>query len=154
MPISTAEADQGASIQRMRRAATTWSVVLFALVVALAGLLVFSISRYEQLQDRLAVKFPVNQAWNSAQLELELERFLTAMLQFGSGTPGMDTNQLLERFDVLWSRVDLYKSGRLAEAIANDPSTKATLSGLRALLEQVDHGVQPYSRRTCLRRSR
>ena len=141
MPISTAETDQGASIQRMRRAATTWSVVLFALVVALAGLLVFSISRYEQLQDRLAVKFPVNQAWNSAQLELELERFLTAMLQFGSGTPGMDANQFLERFDVLWSRVDLYKSGRLAEAIANDPSTKATLTGLRALLEEVDHGV-------------
>ena len=141
MPISTAEADQGASIQRMRRAATTWSVVLFALVVALAGLWCSRFPATNDCRSRLAVKFPVNQALNSAQLELELERFLTAMLQFGSGRLAWTRTRLLERFDVLWSRVDFYKSGRLAKAIANDPSTKATLSGLRALLEQVDHGV-------------
>lgn len=138
MVIPAAEADQDASIHRLRRAATTWSVVLFALVLAFAGLLVFSITRYEQLQDRLTVRFPVNQAWNSAQLELEMERFLTALLQFGGGAPGIDDTRLLEHFDILWSRVEMYKSGRLAAVIAESTSTKQMLAGLRQLLEVVD----------------
>ncbi len=138
MTSSAADVDQDASIRRLRRAATTWSVILFALVLAFAGLLVFSITRYEQLQDRLTVKFPVNQAWNSAQLELEMERFLTALLQFGGGTPEIDGTRLLEHFDVLWSRVEMYKSGRLAAVIAESAATKQMLAGLRELLEVVD----------------
>ncbi len=138
MITTSAEADQGASIQRLRRTATAWSVVLFALVLALAGLLVFSITRYEQLQDRLNVKFSVNQAWNSAQLELEMERFLLAVLQYGSGTSSFDAAELQKRFDLLWSRVDMYRSGRLGAAIADQPETMDLIEGLRGLLDASD----------------
>jgi signal transduction histidine kinase/ActR/RegA family two-component response regulator len=125
-------------IHRRRRTTATWPVILFLLVLALAGLLVFSIERYERLQDRMAIKVPINRVWNSSQLEVELARFLNTLLRYGGGEAGVASDRLLEHFEVLWSRIGRYQEGALARAIADDPASRLPVTGLLALLPSVE----------------
>ncbi|MEK0083604.1 ATP-binding protein [Benzoatithermus flavus] len=125
-------------IGRLRRSATAWAVGLFALVLAMAGLLVASILRYEDLQKRMDVRLPEASVWHSAQVEVEIARFLDALLRFGSDEKTGNADELRERFEVLWSRIDLYRAGNLAVAIANRPDYRQLVDELQALLEATD----------------
>jgi signal transduction histidine kinase/DNA-binding NarL/FixJ family response regulator len=128
-------------IDRLRRSATIWAIGLFVLVLAMAGLLVASILRYEQLQDRASISSPENAVWNSAQAELELARFLDALLLYGSGAPEGDAARVRDHFELLWSRVGLYQSGVLATAIAGRPDYLQLIEELLAALTATDAGL-------------
>jgi signal transduction histidine kinase/CheY-like chemotaxis protein/HPt (histidine-containing phosphotransfer) domain-containing protein len=121
----------------LRRSATAWAVGLFVLVLALAGLLVAAILRYEDLRSRMDVRLPENAVWHSAQVEVEIAHFLNALLRLGSEPKG-DTAAVRERFEVLWSRINLYKTGFLATTIAPRPGFRQLLAEFEGLLEATD----------------
>ncbi|MBU8539244.1 putative bifunctional diguanylate cyclase/phosphodiesterase [Falsiroseomonas tokyonensis] len=78
--------------------------------------------------------------WFSTQALVEMQRFRVALLRFDRGDPGWDKDRLLERYEILLSRLPLLNG-------AEEATTRSVLDhgdvvqGLQAALEQVEPDV-------------
>ena len=87
---------------------------------------------------RITKKF-LPSLWSAAQAEIELLRLLDALNRYVREDAPVDSDQLVERFYILWSRVPLLLTGsesvhvRAAEgAIAAHPRTRSDIDRVRA----------------------
>lgn len=105
-------------------------LALAALFVVLVTLTSLSIYRFTQIERRLDVTVSENVLWAAAQTEIELGRFLTIMADAAADPDKVPRTRVEERFDILWSRVSLYKEGVLARSLADTPELRKTVDDL------------------------
>lgn len=113
--------------------------LLLAGVVALLVLnTAISATRYLAIENRLRLPIEDSPVWSTAQLEVELARFLVALESFSHGDDHVTHEQLVERFDVAWSRLALFSAGVNARWLDDKPQHRAALNRLQADLEAMD----------------
>lgn len=113
-----------------KRSSNKVRLALAALFVVLIALTSLSIYRFVQIERRLDVTVSENVLWAAAQTEIELGRFLTIMSDAAADPGQISRSRLEERFDILWSRVSLYKEGVLARSLAGTPQLRKTVDDL------------------------
>lgn len=113
--------------------------LILAGVVALLVLnTAISATRYLAIENRLRLPIEDSPVWATAQLEVELARFLVSLESFAHGGGQVTREQLVERFDVAWSRLALFSAGVNARWLADKPGHRASLDRLQADMEAID----------------
>ena len=116
-------------------------LALTALFVVLIALTSLSVYRFVQIERRLDVTVSENVLWAAAQTEIELGRFLTIMSDAAADPDQVSRVKIEERFDILWSRVTLYKEGVLARSLAGTPQLRKTVDDLFDDLKLVEPSI-------------
>ncbi len=113
--------------------------LLLAGVVALLVLNTgISATRYLAIENRLRLPIEDSPVWSTAQLEVELARFLVALESFSHDDGEVTREQLIERFDVAWSRLALFSAGVNARWLEDKPQHRASLDRLQSDMEAID----------------
>jgi len=100
---------------------------LFVAMILMTGM---AIERYMRIEERMDVRVAENVLWAAAQNEIELGRMLSTLADGAANPEEVNRARLEERFDILWSRLTLYREGALARSIADQPELRATLDAL------------------------
>lgn len=105
-------------------------ITLLLVVLGMAGLagLGYALQRSDlrTLQD-LSKE---NIMWSSAQLEIELHRFIGALGRFAAEDPDVTADDIIDRFDILWSRTSLFEAGEVADRLNRYDAEGQTVSAL------------------------
>ena len=110
----------------------------YALITA--GVLAFCASVAVSLQTLVREANLVRESlrsgnWIAAQLELEFVRFLGALDRYSLAAPDLTQEDLVERFEILWSRIGLVHHGQESEPLRSAPGflplTQSLLETLR-----------------------
>lgn len=117
-------------------------VLVAALVAAFIVMTSLAVSRYHSIERRLNYTISENVLWAAAQTEVELHHFLTALTDMADRPDPAVKAKLDERFDLLWSRVDLYQAGVLARTLEKRPGLRDTVARLKADLVRTDPELQ------------
>ncbi|MCZ8373876.1 MAG: PAS-domain containing protein [Beijerinckiaceae bacterium] len=117
-------------------------VLVAALVAAFIVMTGLAVSRYHSIERRLDYAISENVLWAAAQTEIELLQFLNALTEMADQPDPAAKAKLDERFDLLWSRVDLYQAGVLARTLDKRPSLRDTVARLKADLVRTDPELQ------------
>ncbi len=105
--------------------------------VALLGLMVLAILGFraqEKNMQSLRVQSQEIIYWSTSQGEAELGRFLAALGRFALGEPDVTAKQVNKRFDILWSRIELFRQGDVGRRIRIYDTELGIIAELRALL--------------------
>jgi PAS domain S-box-containing protein len=112
--------------------------VAIAIFVASLGA---TVSRLYTIDTDVAEDFGESLVWSMAQNESELLRLMDALRGYGDGEPGATSEELQNRFDLLWSRLSLLREGGLAERLRAIPGAvqpvEAALMTLARLEPQI-----------------
>ena len=114
-------------------------ITLFLVVLGMAGLA--GLGYFMQRSDLRTLQdlSKENIMWSSAQLEIELHRFLGALGRMAASDPDVTSDDIIDRFDILWSRTSLFESGEVAERLNRYDSETRTVDALfQALRDQED----------------
>ncbi|MDX5595229.1 PAS-domain containing protein [Pseudovibrio sp. SPO723] len=117
-------------------------ISLFLLFCGLVGLTVYTAFKYEQVEQKLTRTVTENAVWTAAQTELDLARFLNALDGFMLGNDSISQADMLLRFDLLWSRMELYKTGRLKQEITSIMGLQGVVGSLEKTLIDVEGAVR------------
>ena len=117
-------------------------MVLLVTLVLFAGIAAVTAAQFIRTEHTLDLEFRENTLWAATQSEQELLRFLDALARCALGDPAVTPEVVRERFDILWSRIDLFTQGELARLVANDSQLAVTTAPLKAAVERVDPLVQ------------
>ena len=92
-------------------------IAIFAVALGMVGLsAVGYIMQREDLRTLQEVS-KENIMWSAAQLEIELHRFIETIGHLGAGDGNVRSEDVVERFDILWSRVALFGTGDVGERL-------------------------------------
>lgn len=122
------------------------SLTLLLLFVGLLTLTVITALRYERVEQRLNQVTTENAVWSAAQTELELSRFLTTLDGYMLGFESVGKADVLLRFDLLWSRMELFKSGTLKREIAEIEGHDDLVARLEQVLVDVEADLRLLDR--------
>lgn len=107
-------------------------------MVGLAGLGYFmqrkDIATLQQLSKE-------NIMWSAAQLEIELHRFVAALGRLGAGDPAQSPEEVIDRFDILWSRVSLFQAGEVGARLNRYDAGAAVVGGLFDTMQAREEAV-------------
>ncbi len=117
-------------------------MLVAALVAAIIVMTGLAVSRYHSIERRLDYAISENVLWAAAQTEIELHHFLSALTEMADRPDPAAKAKLEERFDLLWSRVDLYQAGVLARTLDKRPNLRETVARLKADLVTTDPELQ------------
>ena len=101
-------------MRRFREAALFLTAIVA--ILAFSGSLFVSLQR---LSDTRALLYGSRTAgsWVAFGAELEFRRFTGILARYGLGEPGITHEELVKRFDILWSRIPLLVTGPEAERL-------------------------------------
>ncbi len=101
-------------------------VVLFLAIVLFSGTLLFAF--FSNIQEDLRLKGDIqkNILWGVSQGEPDLLRFLNTFQRFAYGDLSTSHDDLVTRFDVLWSRIEFLLKGPLGKELERIPKVSAT----------------------------
>lgn len=101
--------------------------ILLLVVIVFATSAVLSYQRHADTVTQLALVEKTG-AWTASELEGELRRFLHALDLTGAGRNSRE--QLMLRFDLLWSRMEILSVGHETEEVRNLPGAPQLFSAL------------------------
>ncbi|RDE19094.1 EAL domain-containing protein [Motiliproteus coralliicola] len=101
--------------------------IILVVVTLFATSAVLSYQRHAETVTQLALAEKTG-AWASSELDGELRRFLHALEMAGAGR--ITREQLMLRFDLLWSRMEVLSIGTEAEEVRNLPGAAELFSSL------------------------
>lgn len=115
-------------------------------IMAFSGSLLFSLHK---LSDTRAVLYGsrATGSWVAFNAELEYRHFMESLTHYGLGDGNVTHEELIDRFDIMWSRIPLLVDGpdakrlvqtKVAPALARDMI--ATLERLEPLVMSLEHG--------------
>ncbi|MBP5859036.1 HAMP domain-containing histidine kinase [Marivibrio halodurans] len=110
-------------------------------VIALALLFpILSLAAIVNLQqERDSYSYVVRSTnWIAFQLELELHRFLSTLDHYRLGEQSTDEAMVVQRFDILWSRLDVAMNGVEGEGVRRLASTERLFPEMLAALTRAD----------------
>ncbi len=112
--------------------------VAFGILVAIALVVALGVASIRRDVDNLEMISQDNVLWSATQLEVELLRFQRSLALLDREASDEALDQLYERFDILWSRVDIVKTGRVGGILREHDAEHGALAGLAAYLEEID----------------
>ncbi|MFO1069324.1 MAG: EAL domain-containing protein [Geminicoccaceae bacterium] len=118
----------------------TYAALGLALVLFLAGTL-YSLARLSDQReadarvDRLSL-------WFTTRAEVATARFAVVLERYHHGSPDTSHDDLLEAFDILWSRIPLLSSGESNREYEVQTDLQAEVGQITARLEAIDGDVQ------------
>lgn len=115
--------------------------VFGALLVFLAPLGISLNTLFDE-QQTLFAKAKENIYWSIAQLELELHRFTTELHHYSVANSDISHDDLLEHFDIIWSRFMLYQEGSTSERLREFEQAQEFLDSGFKLLQTEDAAMQ------------
>lgn len=95
------------------------NLAFFAVILVIAGFAGHGFRTFQnelRLMDEVTVEDIV---WTSTQLELELSRFRQSLMSFQLVEMDVDAADVNERFDILWSRVAVFKQGNVGRRLGS-----------------------------------
>jgi signal transduction histidine kinase/CheY-like chemotaxis protein len=117
-------------------------VVILLLAIGVLGTgLIKLILDVKQENERLQLQHVETFDWHTTQLERELLVLLNDLHRFRFAAGALDHDDLLETFDVFWSRVDGTLSGRLGEVYSDIDNGVATIEQAGVVLQQVEPDI-------------
>ena len=118
-------------------------------VAALVGLVILSALGFRAQERDLAGLRESSQEsifWDASQSEAELARFVAALARYALGDPAVTPAEVNKRFDILWSRVALFRQGDVGRRLARYDADRQVIAELRGLLEKYDTTIVNLSR--------
>jgi len=85
--------------------------------VVLFILLVTTVNLTRQENERLSLQARDNIMWGAAQIETDLQNLTTSLFRYGHSSSGVTKEDLQLRLDLLWSRLNVFRSGEAAQTI-------------------------------------
>lgn len=124
--------------RRFREAALYLTAILA--IFAFSGSLFVSLQR---LSDTRAVLYGNRAAgsWVAFGAELEFRRFTGILARYGLGEPGITREELIKRFDILWSRIPLLVTGPEADRLLRTESVPILERDMIAKLKEIEPQV-------------
>ncbi|WP_018151698.1 ATP-binding protein [Leeia oryzae] len=119
--------------------------IFVSVVISLAiGLWSFYVRIPMENAARLSARFD-SPFWASAQLEIEYERFLLSLTRYESKAPDVTYDNMAERLDILWSRLQLFQEeGVHGQELRGVSGAVTTTQKLKSVLEDIDPVVQDF----------
>lgn len=122
------------------RLPTRYALLCTAILACLVSL-GLAVHRIYTTERALGYDVGENIVWSMAQNEVELQRFLDVLGRYGRNEPGVDRDELLLRFDLLWSRLAVPSKGDLAARLARVDRGREVLDRARLALASVEDRV-------------
>ena len=120
---------------------TITRIILLLVVLGVAGLAglgyVLQRSDVRTLQD-LSKE---NIMWSSAQLEIELHRFLGALGRLSAGDLDVTPDDIIDRFDIRWSRTALFETGEVVDRLNHHDAEERAIEALFATMQAQEDAV-------------
>ncbi|MCK5623123.1 MAG: HAMP domain-containing histidine kinase [Alphaproteobacteria bacterium] len=109
-------------------------------MLAFSGSLLVSLQR---LSDTRALLYGSRTAgsWVAFGAELEFRRFTGTLARYGLGEPGITHEELVKRFDILWSRIPLLVTGPEAERLLRTEAVPILERDMMAELREIEPRV-------------
>ncbi len=79
--------------------------------------------------------------WSSAQLEIELHRFLGALGRLSAGDLDVTPDDIIDRFDIQWSRTALFETGEVADRLNHHDAEERAIEALFATMQAQEDAV-------------
>lgn len=117
--------------------------------VALLGLMVLAMLGFraqEKDMDSLRASSQEVIYWSTSQGEAEFGRFLAVLGRFALGAPGVTAEDVNRRFDILWSRVELFRQGTVGRRIRIYDTELKVIPKLRETLAEHESAIVNISR--------
>ncbi len=122
----------------MNPAAPLQRYLAFGILVAIALVVALGVASIRRDVDNLEMISQDNVLWSATQLEVELLRFQRSLALLDRESSEEALDQLHERFDILWSRVDIVKRGRIGGVLREHDEEHGALTALATYLEEID----------------
>ena len=113
---------------------------LVAIVVLASGAFWLLYSTYQRSVQEQG-KFRENLTSIAAQFDYELLTLIDTLEQFSKPDSGVDHEQVMRRFDVLWSRTETTSSGEIGRYFLRFDGAKLTVENVRRTLETIEPSV-------------
>ena len=111
---------------------------------AFAGLVVLAVLGF-QAQDRdlrgLRKSSQELIFWDVAQGEVELQRFIATLGRYLAGDATIDGAEVNKRFDIVWSRVTVFRQGEVGRRLAQFEDAQKVIDGLDRLLRRYERDI-------------
>ncbi len=129
----------------MKRFGGITRVISIGLILGMVGFSVASFSKFRTDLEALRKIAKENIYWSASQLEVEMNRFLVAVGRYGLGEDDVDVQDVHDRFDIVWSRIELFRIGEVGERlIAYDAN--GVVEAVRTALRENEELVLSASR--------
>lgn len=85
-----------------------------------------------------------NTQWSASQMEIELLRFRLALSRLRQLGTAAATDEMYERFDILWSRVFMMGEGEVGENLRRYDSERGSVTAIAEYLGEIDPAAKPF----------
>ncbi len=113
--------------------------VLAVLVFSVSLLIGFGKLIDESRESRAEVRELI--FWSAAQTQAEYWRFVDALDRHFADPEGTALDEVLERLDILWSRIGLYGKGDVGRRLSAIEGAPETIAALSQALEEIEPGL-------------
>jgi signal transduction histidine kinase len=110
-----------------------FAIVLLSIAIAAAG---FFVVRRDVEAMRQAGQ--ENILWSAVQVEIELMRFQNVLAEFKADEPDISPGRVNTRFDILWSRVSLFRQGPVGDRLSAYDQETAAIALLFAKMQEAE----------------
>lgn len=138
MDLAARQAD-GAMTSRVRK---RHHLVLLIAILAFSISLLVGFGRLLVESDRSRSETQELVYWSASQLLYEYWRFVDTFDRYAIGAPDMEHDDVLNRLDILWSRINVYEGGGIADRLAEVERSGEVVAALAATLEAVEPTIR------------
>ncbi len=125
-----------------RRWVLRWSLLSYAVLTAgiavLAAVLYLVVVDLERDSRRIQAEYRDNLVWIAGQFERELSAFIAAFDSYYLGEPSMTRDELIDRFDVFWSRVKSADKGAVGKIYMGFEGVAPLIEKTKRLLREIE----------------
>ncbi len=125
-----------------RRRVLRWSLLPYAVltagIVVLAAVLYLIVVDLERDNRRIQAEYRDNLVWFAGQFERELSAFIAAFDSYYLGEPSMTRDELIDRFDVFWSRVESADKGAVGRIYMGFEGVAPLIEETKRLLREIE----------------
>lgn len=111
--------------------------ILALIVLVFAVSLGFGFKHVTAVDETLESRLAENAVWAGAQLQFELGRFRESVYDLVNNDRNTSPKETSKRFDILWSRVQIFRSGDLAELVTVS-DMKPVVDNIQSHIEEID----------------
>jgi signal transduction histidine kinase len=117
--------------------------LVVVLLLAMAGFAAVGFLTIRRDVENLQAISQDNTQWAASQMEIELLRYRLALAALDADPTPAATAEMLERFDILWSRVFMMGQGELGMSLMRYDGRNGPVARLGGFLKEIDPAVTP-----------
>jgi len=128
---------------------TSFAITRGLSAAALFGLMILAVLGFRaQEQDMRSLRSSSQEIiyWSTSQAEAELARFVAILGRFALGDPTVSERDVNDRFNILWSRVELFRTGDVGRRVRVYDAETNVIPEMFDLLREHESAVVNISR--------